>query len=426
MRALVFAGVIAAASTIAHANGRPPGTSTIHFRYGHDQDIAGGMTFGLVISHDGGATWQWMCERAVGYGGIYDPQYIYADTALFATTFDGLHVSRDSCTFASSTFGKKFVSAVTQASDGAIFAALGDPDDGAIYRSTDDGMTFTPGASPGMPNDFWQSIAVAPSDTTRVYLSGFRADATLGRKFLLFRSDNAATSFTPLAVTAFTAAATSTIDIAGISPTDPDVVFARVTKVTGNVGDAIYRSTNAGVTFTKVLDVPDSAAAFVVRKNGDVVIGTPDHGFYRSTDGGATFQPHTTTPGLHVSCLAENAAGELWACTQNFGTEGMGMASSTDGVTWTSKLRYSDIQQPIACGNGTDQHDVCQIQNWCPLRAQLGITSTALPCASLTDTPPEGDVTPPAGKGCCDSGAGGSNVLLAGLCAALLTRRRQN
>jgi len=46
---------IAGLAGIALANGRPPGTSTINFRQGNDDEIAAGMTFGLLISHDGGA-----------------------------------------------------------------------------------------------------------------------------------------------------------------------------------------------------------------------------------------------------------------------------------------------------------------------------------------------------------------------------------
>ena len=63
-------------------------------------DILAGMTFGAVVSHDGGATWHWMCEKAVLYGGLFDPDYAYSSSgAVFATTFDGSLVMRDGCTF---------------------------------------------------------------------------------------------------------------------------------------------------------------------------------------------------------------------------------------------------------------------------------------------------------------------------------------
>ena len=101
MRKALAALVVAALAHVASANGRDPYSSTVHFQRGSEQNIAAGMTFGLVLSHDGGATWQWMCEKAIGYGGQYDPDYEYTSTgAIFATTFDGLKVMRDGCTFA--------------------------------------------------------------------------------------------------------------------------------------------------------------------------------------------------------------------------------------------------------------------------------------------------------------------------------------
>src|SRR4051812_38232648 len=85
----------------AAANGRPPATSTIHFRLGHETDIYAGMTFGLLVSHDNGATWHWLCEKAVGYSGMYDPYYEYtSEGTLFATTFDGFKKNTDGCVFA--------------------------------------------------------------------------------------------------------------------------------------------------------------------------------------------------------------------------------------------------------------------------------------------------------------------------------------
>ena len=119
MRATAF--LLVALAAVTYANGRDPYTSTITFKQGSDNDIIAGMTFGLVASHDGGATWEWMCERAVGYGGLYDPDYAYtASDALFATTFDGLKVMRDRCTFNATPPGMTFVSKVEIGPDNAV------------------------------------------------------------------------------------------------------------------------------------------------------------------------------------------------------------------------------------------------------------------------------------------------------------------
>jgi hypothetical protein len=157
-----------AVATLAAANGRPAGTSTINFRQGQETEIAAGMTFGLVLSKDNGATWHWMCEDAIRYSGTYDPDYAYSSTgALFATTFDGALVNRNGCDFDVGAFGMGvFVSAVGQGPQGAIYMglaqppnpAVGDPGDAKIYKSTDNGATFTISANPGMLNDWWSSI----------------------------------------------------------------------------------------------------------------------------------------------------------------------------------------------------------------------------------------------------------------------------
>lgn len=145
----------------AEANGRPPGTSTINFSRGDDTKIVAGMTFGVLASDDGGVSWRWMCEAAVGYGGMYDPDYAFAATgSLFATTFDGVKIRRDECLFEPSPAGMKFVSKLTVGADGAVQFAAADPTDANVYKSTDDGMTFPTSSTPGQQ----QFGATGPKD----------------------------------------------------------------------------------------------------------------------------------------------------------------------------------------------------------------------------------------------------------------------
>src|SRR5262245_39534831 len=80
--------LILALGTSAHA--RPLESRSIEFRRADPQSIVIGTTFGPLSTHDGGATWSWYCPNAVGYGGMYNPDYTYAASgALFATTFNG-------------------------------------------------------------------------------------------------------------------------------------------------------------------------------------------------------------------------------------------------------------------------------------------------------------------------------------------------
>ncbi|HEY4242316.1 MAG TPA: hypothetical protein VGM88_21005 [Kofleriaceae bacterium] len=450
LSALVVGGALLAAAAPALANGRPPGTSTIHFKKGAEAtDIVAGMTFGLVTSHDSGATWNWMCEDAVGYSGMYDPSYSYSSSgALFATTFVGLKVMRDSCTFnAVPAFdtvaaGSAFVSVDMLGPDGTLHFAVSDPHDSDIYGSTDDGMTYPAAlkSMPGQLNDWWQSLAIAPSDGQTVYLAGYRIDSQSGggKTYLLFRSTNGGGTWTALSTTGLAIVQNSAVEIAGIDPTDPTLVYARVKLSDDTMGDTLYRSTDAGANWTMIYTAAIPLDAFVVRYNHDLVLGTQTSGAYTSHDHGDNWTTLTGAP--HLNCLVEQPGShDLWGCTQNYGSSSVpsdnaGIMKTSDLATWTSVMRYQDIKAPVTCPSGTPQHDTCDVQNWCTLCAQLGCTVTDRNCN--TQNNPEApaataDAASPgktSSSGCCDAGGGapGASLLAAGIVGAAVMRRRRN
>jgi len=417
----LLALVLTVVSTGAHANGRFPGTSTIAFRPGSTQDIAVGVTFGLVLSHDGGTTWQWMCESAVGYGGVYDPLYVYrASGKLLATTYGGLRDSRDGCTFVETQLAGIYVPQLALAGTG-LLAAASDPTDSRVYRSTDDGMTFSVAASPGVAGDQWDSLVVAPSDPMRVYLAGHHTDGGT-TTLLLFQSTNGGDTFTPLPLTGLTTTNSSRLVIAGVSASNPDDVYLRVTFEYGNSGEGIYTiDASTGTSWTRIFDDLNQYA-FLVRASGELVVASLTGGAQHSTNNGASWEPLAAAP--HISCLLERS-GVVWACTQNYSSmsimgDGFGVMTTSDLVTWTGVMRYQDLVAPVDCAAGTPQRDECQDQMWCPLRMQIGITSEEIPCGVLTDM----TVLAPKSGGCCDSSGGlapASLLVLGWLCAS---RRR--
>ncbi len=479
MRTALAGLLVLGLAATASANGRDPYTSTINFQRTNDQHIVAGMTFGLVESKDGGATWNWMCEKAVGYGGQYDPDYVFSSTgALFATTFDGLKVRRDGCTFAATPPGMTFVSKVEQGPNGTIYYAAADQNDGKIYKSTDDGATFPTSANPGMPGDWWSSIMVAPSNPNRIYLSGYRfvkrcmGGANAGQScmddtncpgsmceqqkdLLLFTSNNGGTSYTPMNLNMITpVSANSVIEVVGVSPLDDQTVFIKVTFVNGGDGDSIYKSTNAGTNWTKILSKNSIfGLSFLVRKTGtntiQCIAGTRELGAWKSDTCDATPWPQLAGA-PHIGCLYADSANNVWACTQNYATppnvmpnissDDYGIMKSSDLTTWTGVLKYQDIKAPVPCAGGTVQEDECvqkymgQQSQWCCLVPQLGITSTAIDCAGAlacfgdtVDGAPDGGTTmvKPPGDGCCGTGSGRSSALLSLLVGAVLLLRRR-
>jgi photosystem II stability/assembly factor-like uncharacterized protein len=419
----------------AAANGRSPATSSITFRGDSDSEIVVGLTFGLIISHDGGKTWAWMCEDAIGYTGMYDPRYAFSPSgAVFASTFAGLKVMRDRCTFDPTPQGDTFVSTEIIASDRTVYFAASEVADPAhskvgdfkIYQSTSDGVTTAPTAGqPAGPVAWWQSLEVAPSSPQRLYLTGYRyvpAPSGMGTltEHLMFRTDNAGGSWLALPTADLAAKASSAIDIVGIAKDNPDHVYARVEHSDNAQADSIYRSVDKGAHWTLIDRKPEPIGAFAVRDNGDLIVGTAASGSEISHDDGASWTPLVDPP--HMTCLVENAAHELWACTQNYGSisapsDGAGVMRTADLVHWTKVVRYEELTDAVTCGSGTLQHDSCAAM-WCAVCVQLGCTpSPSYSCPSATEAPA------PRKAGCCDSG-GGEGALALGLTVGTLLWRR--
>jgi hypothetical protein len=453
--ALAASGALPGLERTASANGRPPGTSSITFRQGHETDIIAGLTFGTVISHDGGATWHWICEDALNLpaGSPYDPIFTYTPAgSVFATTTSGLLVMRDGCTFNPAASGHTFVSTTALGPDAFYYAAAqtagnGFASDFQIYKSTDDGMTFPvhPQPDPATDNNvWWESIAIAPSSKLVVYLSGFRyipvspGSSDTRRDHLLYRSEDGGATWAPAmppTLGGLTLMPNSVIRIVGIASDDPKHVYVRVSYIDNMTTDGLYVSTNGGVSWTSMLTHPDRFTSFVARaaKNAtgkhDLLAATAKFGTEISHDDGASWAPLAGAP--HINCLAENAAGELWACTQNYGfgqaqSDGAGIMKTTDLSAWTPVLRYQDLTGPVAgCGADTVQQKTCnQSTLWCGVCAQLMCTPAAsYACPAPPDDTP---VTPPTRGGCCDTGTSpGGPLALALSVATLLWRPRR-
>ncbi len=434
MRTTVALLMIALAG-VAAANGRPANIQSITFRSGDAQHVVAGATFGALVSTDGGASWRWMCEAAVGYGGVYDPDYAYTSSgAIMATTLKGLRVDRDGCSFELTALGSASVSQV-EPGDGAlvVHVAAADATDSTIYASADDAVTFPTSAMPGIAGDWWQSMVVAPSDRQRIYVSGYRIDNGT-RVPLLFTSDNGGASFTPMTTSGMTTLSqSSVINIVGVAPTVPATVYALVTFENGMTFDGVYVSTNAGTSWSRLVGGLQPLA-FLARANGELVVAGPTLA-KRSTDGGASWTDLSSPP--PISCLVERPDGVVWACVKDFTPGAARIMASADLASWNAVLRFADIAAPVDCPAGTVQNDACEGQ-WCYLRRQLSIAADPTGC-DVVDGAVDGPIDAatadasttivrPDRTGCCESGSGSSGVpglLLAALAVAHVASRRR-
>jgi hypothetical protein len=415
--------------------------------------------------------------------------YAYTSTgAVFATTFMGFKVMRDRCTFNATPQGDTFVSDVILGSNTVVVTAAA-PSDSNIYKSTDDGQTFSVSASPGIADDWWESYVIAPSNPLRVYLSGYRfikvcnsfstnagTTCTINSQcmgsgsgnmapqcetqkfFLLFRSDDGGATFTPISLANIMTSSSSAIDVLGVDPTNADIVYVKANFESGNMGDGVYKSTNGGgsgsadaTAWAKILDKQDPLGMVVlVRSNGSLVAATQTLGAFQAAAGSAGCTSEATCnwtalpTAPHINCLSEQPDTKtVWACTQNYGngsdipSDGAGIMKTDDLSTWTPVLKFQDISAPQSCGSGTAMHDQCVAPYmgapsvWCCLVTQLGITSTAIDCSgayacTFAGDGVDGDTTHVNNpKGCCNTGDGGVGFVLLGAITGILLYRRR-
>ena len=423
--------IVLATAAPAVANGRPPATSGVYVQPEAPQSLYVRTTFGLLISHDDGCSFRWVCEQNIGYGGTFDPHYEIADDGtIFATTFTGLRVSRDGgCSFVTATaelpasapgrIADMWIDAIDIGPTGEVWVATADsgrPND--IYRSTDNGVTFE---SRGMLSStvWWKSLLVAPSDPLHVYASGYEVAGATPTAYVYATVDGG-TTWTPGSLAGVELAATPVVRFVAVDPDAPDHAYLLSVGANGAAGDRLYRTTDGGETFAQVLVTTEPVTNVVITGPTTVLVAAGREGAFRSQDGGATFAAIPAAPQL--GCLAERSDGSLVGCGTNWDPDFMAVGVSDDAAQWQKVFRFIELTGPVECPAGTMGRDVCDEQMWPTLQAQFGATGGT--CNSPPVDGPEPMPPPPPG-GCCD--AGGSSVVGIGLLAslvALVLRRR--
>ncbi len=445
MRRLVVAvtgtALLVLTGPAARANGRPPLTNGIAFRPGDPQSLYVRSTFGLLISHDDGCSFRWVCEQAIGYGGTFDPKYaVGPDGTLYATTFDGLRLSRDGgCSWVTATEelprtdpGSIFdiwIDALEIAPNGDVWVATAESaNSNDVFRSRDGGVTFVP-RGVASTSVWWKSVKVAPTDAQRVYVTGYQvsgpADPDGGQPpptahFL--RSDTSGDAWTPSDLAGVVFGSTPIVYVAAVDPTNADIVLMTSSGGNAPAGDRLYRSTDGAVTFTEVLATSDTIRD-VVFHGSTVLVATLGGGSFQATDG-VTFTAIANPPQL--GCLGDRA-GTLFGCGANWQPDFKAVTTSTDAATWDKVFRFVELAGPIACPAGTTSATLCD-PLWPALRDQFGATGPT--CGAVPDgaTPDAVDpIKPLDSGGCCDtsSGAPYGAALLAGLALIAGSRRKR-
>ncbi|MEA2695989.1 MAG: hypothetical protein QOI66_260 [Myxococcales bacterium] len=427
-----------------HANGAFPDSLRIFVPADRPAEITLATTFGLVMSRDHGATWDWVCEHG---DGLMATQYQAAaapSRRLFGVAPVGLvYTDDDACGWSlaaglsSTTVTDAFTDPVNASRVLALASFIdlaGQPKSG-LFLSTDAGKTFEAPKYLAPPESNLVSVEVAASKADRLYLTTFRSNLGLPGTTVI-RSDDGGGTWTAFDITAVTGE--GLVRIAAIDAQDPQKVYFRVT----GAQDAIGLSTDGGETVTLPLIVTTQLTAFLRRTNGQVLVSAQDvvdGALYRSIDAGKSFTRMATR--LSIRALAERS-GDLYVATDNV-VDGFALAvSSDDGITFQPLLRFNQIKGARDCGNL-----VAECAATCSSLVSVG-TFTSSSCGSGDagtvveaghGDAGDGEANPPPGSSSLSSSAGrgcachllpgealsGPIVLAWAVVAALMRRARR-
>jgi hypothetical protein len=431
---LACAAAIALATawpSAARANGRFPESNQITFA-AHDPDLVLlRVTFGLLVSHDRGATFHWVCEKSIGFSGVEDPMYaVTPSNGYVGTTFQGLTISRDracSWAFAGGELDNQlFIDLAADPADPrhiVTFSSTYDSQDDAgnvrfrsrLWETRDEAHTFQPLGYDLDPTLLGHTVDLTRTDPDRIYITAVR-DPGVAPKGVLLTSKDRGANFEELAVPLLDTE--RAVFIAAVDPNDAERVYLRTSNSqTDRPGRLLLREPGVQGGPATVRTLFTSAGAllgFALSPDGSrVYVGGPFDGVQVASTSDFVFAKRSS---VEVQCLALSPDG-LWACSNEASGFVAGL-SKDDGATFEPRLHFCDIQGPLGCAPGSPTHDHCTAE-WPRQRTSLG-------CAADAGRDAGGAPVAPAKDGGCSFRAGATGPWGAGgaaLGAAVLALR---
>ena len=316
-------------TAIAHANGRLPGATGLAINPADERQLLLGLTYGLALTRDAGASWSWMCEEQIeGNGGDVDPAIVVTSDGslvVLSLTNGGVLVSNDDgCSFERAQGLLKGHRGVDLTLDKSrpghvlvLMSTIVDAIDGRpvyesfLAHSFDHGRSWELLAE--LPSDMApETVEVAEADPNRIYVSGTGSlDPLQG---IVERSDDGGRTWARTTVRL--PRGSGSLFLSGIHPTDPDRLWFRVPgrgDIYGALPARLWLSTDGAASFAPISETKAGMLGFAVSPDGDrVAFGGPLDGLFVAP-ANASAAPQKVSDD-HVNCLRWSASG-LYVCT---------------------------------------------------------------------------------------------------------------
>lgn len=320
LSATVVGAVVAVGltSTSAHANGRYPSTSQIAPNWFAANQHLVRTTFGVLLTKDGGKSYDWTCEQAMGYGGTQDPGVaVLADGTLLVAAFEGMFSSRDDgCSWTRATdagIADEYTIDVTadpRRPERALAVTSTGKSPGVFHNvvleTTDSGRSWHELGNALDSSYLAEAIELAGTAPEHLYVSGTAVDEMGDRVTALAASTDGGLTWKTSTIPATKDALAF---IAGVDPLDPRRVYLRVRAPR----DALYVSADGGKTLSLIREVDGVLAGFALSPTGDYAFGGGDAGFFFGGPGREPTAAGTVKP----LCLFWGK-GEMLACGRDF------------------------------------------------------------------------------------------------------------